>query len=128
MPDPITGAGFDAPPPEDAYKGAPTIVSEATDLLGLTPDGEWHQGSATAYRDFLLRRAALADRIHLDEPNNDAAHSDAVRASQELIRYDRSNPRHVRGPIGPGSFEWDPSARPYVRQEYAHRDVRGPAD
>lgn len=125
MPDPITGAGFDAPPPEDAYKDAPAITDEATALMGLIPDGTQHQ-DASAYRDFLLRRAALADRIHLDELNNDDAHSDAVRASQELMRYDRHHPQYVRGPIGPGAIEWDPSARPYVRQEYAHRDRQSP--
>jgi hypothetical protein len=117
--DPATGAGFDAPAPAAAYANAPDVLNEGASLLRestLRSVGELDDDPGRE-RDYLLRRAALADRMALDGQFEHAA----VQTSQALADWDRRHPEHVRGPIGPGSPEWDPSARPYVRQEWAAR-------
>ncbi|GAA1377240.1 hypothetical protein ACFPK5_00335 [Streptomyces beijiangensis] len=126
MPDPITGEGFDVPTPEVAYMGAPDVAEETTDLMRVSTHladayvrGETGSPDEYAGRLYLLRRAALADRLALQHPDVEDFQRDAVRLSQELAQYDREHNTHA-GPIGPGSPEWDPSARPYVRQEYDH--------
>ncbi|MFE2749610.1 hypothetical protein ACFXKX_35720 [Streptomyces scopuliridis] len=81
--------------------GAPDVVHEAAELMRISTRLQVEAAEASsrdepldpdehAGRLYLLRRAALADRAH-------GTHA---------------------GPIGPGAIEWDPSARPYVRQEY----------
>ena len=128
MPDPITGEGFDAPSPEVAYMGAPDMAEEASALLRIATRIEAEQADATALgetyepdenhaRLYLLRRAALADRLSLAHPGNGEFLDDAVKLSQKMARFDREHDTHV-GPLGPTAIEWDPSARPYVRQEY----------
>ncbi|MCW2874865.1 hypothetical protein [Actinacidiphila oryziradicis] len=47
------------------------------------------------------------------------ARSAPPRAAGQLALYDHEHPELVAGPHGPYSIEWDPSHRPYVRQEYA---------
>ncbi|WP_326655634.1 hypothetical protein [Streptomyces sp. NBC_01750] len=130
MPDPITGEGFNAPSPEVAYMGAPDMVEEllaltriATRLQAEAADasahGEPYEPDEHAGRLYLLRRAALADRLSLAHPEVEEFLTDAVQLSQNLARFDREHDTHV-GPHGPSSIEWDPSARPHVRQEYDH--------
>ncbi|MFF3460461.1 hypothetical protein ACFYXH_40525 [Streptomyces sp. NPDC002730] len=130
MPDPITGEGFNAPSPEVAYMGAPDMVEEAADLTRIATrlqaeaadasiHGEPYEPDEHAGRLYLLRRAALADRLSLAHPEVEEFLTDAVQLSQNLARFDREHDTHV-GPHGPSSIEWDPSARPYVRQEYDH--------
>ncbi|MGQ4517358.1 hypothetical protein [Streptomyces sp. DW26H14] len=117
---------FDAPHPEAAYAHAPEPLAEAADLLTLSTR------RAAGYddvpeREYRLRKAALADRRSLlaDElrgPASDAAYdaeTDAARTARELGEWDRQHPADVAGPYGPTAIEWDPSQRPYVRQEYA---------
>lgn len=134
MPDPITGAGFDAPTPEVAYMGAPDMAREAAELVHLqtrlqiqteTREAEGRQTDEYDEYDehqahlYLLRRAALADRLSLDHPGNEEFLSDAAQLAHQLAKFDSEHDTHV-GPIGPTAIEWDPSHRPYVRQEYDH--------
>lgn len=118
--DPETGAGFEAPPPEQAYRVAPGIAQEALELAlaVVDPSGD-PDVDEEQERLVLLRRAALADRVHLDHPGNERLGRDAVRLSQMLLAFDRERPHCAPvGVAGPDSPEWDPSARPYVRACY----------
>jgi hypothetical protein len=54
----------------------------------------------------------------IDDPGP-GARGAAARAAHELAQFDQQQPEMVAGPHGPGSIEFDPSHRPYVRQEYA---------
>lgn len=130
MPDPITGAGFNAPTPEAAYRAAPSPVREAADLERIAADLQAGAADASraggpsaadeyAVRLYLLRRAALADRLSLASPDDPHLLEDAAGLSLELIGFDREHHTHT-GPIGPGATQWAPSARLYVRQEYDH--------
>ncbi|NUK09492.1 hypothetical protein HRW18_16065 [Streptomyces lunaelactis] len=123
MPNPETGAGFDAPTPEAAYRVAPDPLQEALALMRISTDLTVAQATGEeGERLYLLRRAALADRMAIAEPDVQEYQQDAVELSQALAKFDREHRHLVSGPHGPDSIEWDPSARPYVRQEY---DARG---
>ncbi|MEU6284993.1 hypothetical protein [Streptomyces sp. NPDC047028] len=135
MPDPITGEGFDAPSPEVAYMGAPDVVHEAAELMEISNRLQAEAAEASvrdepldpdehAGRLYLLRRAALADRLSLAHPEVEEFLTDAVQLSQKLAQYDRAHGTHA-GPIGPDAIEWDPSHRPYVRQEYDREEMWG---
>lgn len=114
--------------PETAYAGAPSVIREisavtamATELstlrhraLFLTPPTV----PAAADREFWLRKAALLDRIALQEGAPEAILL-AANAARRLAEFDRERPDLVTGPLGPNAIEWDISHRPYVRQEYA---------
>lgn len=125
---PDTGDGFDAPTPSEAYAAAPDLRREMREVmeLGAVRDGR-REGvvaeppapdAAAAERVFLLRRAALMDRMAVDDPGP-GARGAAVRAAFDLAQFDRQHPAMTAGPHGPQSIEFDPSQRPYVRQEYA---------
>jgi hypothetical protein len=130
--DPHTGAGFDAPTPATAYADAPPLIREISTVLTLTVrlvrPGE---RTGQAVREQRLRKAAVLDRIALEEAETYApavaadAVTTAAAAAHALADYDREHGTSA-GPIGPGSPEWDPSHRPYVRQEYHvwHRATR----
>ncbi|MET7621773.1 hypothetical protein ACWC5O_44885 [Streptomyces sp. NPDC001450] len=123
MPDPQTGAGFDAPTPDAAYRVAPDPLQEAAALLRistqLTVQAQQSQElDEEQERLYILRRAALADRMAIAEPEDERYQREAVELSQTLAQFDREHRHLVSGPRGPDSIEWDPSARPYVRQEY----------
>jgi hypothetical protein len=125
---PDTGEGFDAPVPSEAYASAPELRNEMHEVLelGAARDGRRAgmvtvpptADDAAAERVYLLRRAALMDRMAVDDPGP-GARGAAVRAAWELVQFDREHPEMVAGPHGPTSIEFDPSQRPYVRQEYA---------
>ncbi|MFJ8982661.1 hypothetical protein [Streptomyces sp. NPDC102282] len=130
MPDPITGEGFDAPSPEVAYMGAPDPLKEAASLTELSQHlqveaatasiaGERYEPDEYVERLYLLRRAALADRLSIEYPDAEDFLNDAVQLAHKLAEFDREHDTHA-GPHGPGAIEWDPSHRPYVRQEYDH--------
>ncbi|QKZ20595.1 hypothetical protein [Streptomyces chartreusis] len=130
MPDPITGEGFDAPSPEVAYMGAPPLLREAAELVELSErlqveastaaiKGEPYEPDEHQERLYLLRRAALADRLSIEYPDVEEFVTDAAQMAHRLAEFDRQHDTHV-GPIGPTAIEWDPSHRPYVRQEYDH--------
>jgi hypothetical protein len=123
--DPHTGEGFDAPAPDAAYPGAPEIVREISNVLALTTRLHRADNRDTATeREQRLRKAALLDRIALFEAAEYApgvaaeAIAMAEAGARKLAAYDTEHDTSA-GPIGPGSPEWDPSHRPYVRQEYA---------
>jgi hypothetical protein len=56
------------------------------------------------------------DRMALDGPGPVAA---AAQTAEQLVLYDRRHPGLVAGPHHPDAITFDPSHRPYVRQEYA---------
>ncbi|MGW5042153.1 hypothetical protein ACWEQK_28750 [Streptomyces parvulus] len=125
---PDTGDGFDAPTPSEAYADAPALRREMHEVmeLGAVRDGR-REGAVTGPpapdaaatdRVFLLRRAALMDRMAVDDPGH-GARGAAVRAAFKLAQFDDEHPQLIAGPHGPYSIEFDPSQRPYVRQEYA---------
>ncbi|WP_236576750.1 hypothetical protein [Streptomyces sp. HF10] len=125
---PDTGDGFDAPTPSEAYAHSPALRREMREVmeLGAVRDGRRDgmvtgppaPDAAVADRVFLLRRAALMDRMAVEDPGP-GARGAAVRAAFELAQFDRQHPQMTAGPHGPYSIEFDPSQRPYVRQEYA---------
>jgi hypothetical protein len=128
VPDPITGEGFDAPSPAVAYKVAPDMLSEAASLTELSERlqveaatasmaGEPYEPDEYQERLYLLRRAALADRLSIAYPDVEDFLNDAVQLAHKLAEFDREHDTH-EGKYGPGAIEWDPSHRPYVRQEY----------
>ncbi|MFF3159856.1 hypothetical protein [Streptomyces sp. NPDC057910] len=135
-PDPKTGDGFAAPRPEEAYANAPELLREAAEVMRLgtaltvqaahaaraidrrSDDAPGSNGLARE-RVYLLRRAALADRLAIEWPAEEPFLRDAMETSQALIAFDRRHPRFVPPGIeGPRSPEWDPSARPYTRACY----------
>jgi hypothetical protein len=135
VPDPITGEGFDAPSPEVAYMGAPDMLHEAAELMSISTRLQVEAAEASsrdepldpdehAGRLYLLRRAALADRLSLAHPEVEDFLTDAVQLAHRLAEFDRRHGTHA-GPHGPGAIEWDPSHRPYVRQEYDHEEMWG---
>ncbi|MFF3256488.1 hypothetical protein ACFYWP_37155 [Actinacidiphila glaucinigra] len=128
-PNPHTGEGFDAPRPADAYADAPELRREMREVLALGAEHDSCRAgavtgppaadaAAAAERVLLLRRAALMDRLAIDDPAPGAVGA-ARRTAQQFAQHDLRYPEQVAGPHGPNSIEWDPSRRPYVRQEYA---------
>ncbi|MDF3140078.1 MULTISPECIES: hypothetical protein [unclassified Streptomyces] len=89
------------PSPEEAYALAPSILSE----IGWTGGQAANQPYGRAPRDFWLRKAALLDRIALQDVSDDAAEA-ATWEAERLMSLDDAGvicePRH------------------YVRQQYAH--------
>ncbi|MFD9630065.1 hypothetical protein [Streptomyces violascens] len=106
MPDPVTGEGFDAPTPADAYRTAPPLTTELVVLLELLHTDP--AADPAQHRLQLLRQAAAWDRASLERPGDPDTHTTAVRAARELARYDRQHPALVAGPHGPDSIEFDP--------------------
>lgn len=99
------------PTPEQAYKLAPSIISEigwaSRTLAGTACFTELE-------REFYLRKAALLDRIALlDAPDSDAEEA-ASAAAAHLLDMDQI---HTDGDV-PDHAAMDPCG--YVRQEYAH--------
>ncbi|MFH8343126.1 hypothetical protein [Streptomyces sp. AM6-12] len=81
--------------------------------------GEPYEPDEHQERLYLLRRAALADRLSIAYPDVEDFVTDAAQLAHRLAEFDREHDTHG-GPHGPGAIEWDPSHRPYVRQEYDH--------
>ncbi|MFD5588802.1 hypothetical protein ACFWII_33980 [Streptomyces sp. NPDC127063] len=134
---PDTGDGFDAPTPAEAYANAPDLRREMRTVmeLGAIRDGR-RDGVVTgpppsdavvADRVYLLRRAALMDRMAVEDPGP-GARGAAVRAAFELAQFDHQHPAMTAGRYGPMAIEFDPSQRPYVRQEYAAWTAAGQPD
>ncbi|MFC8271639.1 hypothetical protein ACFUJR_03665 [Streptomyces sp. NPDC057271] len=108
------------PTPEQAYALAPSIVSE----IGWTaraaaekPFGE------TLGREFWLRKAALLDRIALDDATA-SVYTDApelaLNAARKLLNVDRDGDGNYGGtPYWPDHPKAIANPRGYVRQEYA---------
>lgn len=89
------------PTPEDAYTLAPSITSE----IGWTAHTAARKPLGDHLpREYWLRKAAVLDRIALEDEHSDAAQA-AIEAGHRLMRLDSSN------------AACDP--RGYVRQQYA---------
>ncbi|MGW1162029.1 hypothetical protein ACWD48_28300 [Streptomyces sp. NPDC002519] len=124
---PNSGEGTDAPPPHEAYANAPDLRREMRHVLALGAEREGRQArpvtgplvdATAAERAWLLRRAALMDRMALDDPGPgpDAA---AAETAGQLVLHDRRHPELVAGPHHPDAMTLAPGHRLYVRQEYA---------
>lgn len=106
------------PHPDLAYGLAPSLRAEAVMLMRLR-DQTTADGPLLDRREYLLRRAAVLDRLDLASPG--AGHAEAaVAASAELQEYDRGHGTWS-GRHSPDVFRWDPREGPraYVRQEYS---------
>ncbi len=112
-------------PVDDPYAGAPSLLRELTDVLELTLHVD--QNDEPPYsleREHKLRRAALLDRIALQEtvtrsPDIAAgAVENAEVAAITLAMFDDAN-NHTATTGGPRDRVWAQSGyRDYVRQEY----------
>ncbi|GAA0496496.1 hypothetical protein [Streptomyces olivaceiscleroticus] len=111
----------------EAYAEAPHLLAEMT---WMTDQVATHASGMRLSREFWLRKAALLDRLAIREAEEEGipevvaeAGTLAARAAHRLAQYDRERGggpfATSNGPIPPDSPLWDPSYRPYVRQEYA---------
>ncbi|WP_055590161.1 hypothetical protein [Peterkaempfera griseoplana] len=121
-----------APPPHEAYADAPDLRCEMHQVLaiGAQRDGRQAAGPVTgavtgppvdataAERAWLLRRAALMDRMALDNPGPCPVAA-AAETAEQLVLHDRRHPGLVAGPHPPDAFALASDRRRYVRQEYA---------
>ncbi|MFB6778307.1 hypothetical protein ACFCX0_12940 [Streptomyces sp. NPDC056352] len=124
---PNSGEGIGAPPPHEAYANAPDLRREMHQVLALGAERDGRQArpvtgplvdATAAERAWLLRRAALMDRMALDDPGPGPAAA-AAETAEQLVLYDRRHPGLVAGPHHPDAITLVPSHRLYVRQEYA---------
>lgn len=124
---PNTGEDVDAPPPHEVYANAPDLRREMHQLLALGAERDGRQArtvtgrpvdAAVAERAWLLRRAALMDRMALESPGPGPAGA-AAQTAEQLLRHDRRRPDLVAGPCRPDTITLGPNCRRYVRQEYA---------
>ncbi|MEU1311735.1 hypothetical protein ABZ419_22975 [Streptomyces cinnamoneus] len=107
------------------YAAAPSILREMTHVLDLTMDLSRPGGrTETAEREQKLRKAALLDRIALDEAATYAPDvaANAIEAAEEaalsFALYDGDDD-YSNDPTGPNARIWaETSYRGYVRQEY----------
>ncbi|MGW1007952.1 hypothetical protein [Streptomyces sp. NPDC002520] len=122
---PNSGEAIGAPPPHEAYANAPDLRREMHQVLALGAERDGRQAkpvtgprvdAPAAERAWLLRRAALMDRMALDAPGPVAA---AAETAEQLVLHDRRHPDLVAGPHHPDVITLAPSHRLYVRQEYA---------
>ncbi|MEU0819639.1 hypothetical protein [Streptomyces mirabilis] len=126
---PNTAEAIDAPPPHVAYANAPDLRREMHRVLALGAERDGRRvrtvtgppvDATAAERAWLLRRAALMDRMALDGPGpGPGPDGAAAQTAEQLVLYDRRHPGLVAGPHHPDAITLDPGRRPYVRQEYA---------
>ncbi|MFF4749456.1 hypothetical protein ACWD5R_21400 [Streptomyces sp. NPDC002514] len=128
---PNSGECIGAPPPHEAYENAPDLRRELHQVLALGAERDGRQArpvtgplvgpladARAAERAWLLRRAALMDRMALDAPAPGPAAA-AAETAEQLVLHDRRHPDLVAGPHHPDAITLAPGHRPYVRQEYA---------
>ncbi|MGW2823046.1 hypothetical protein ACWC24_18965 [Streptomyces sp. NPDC001443] len=122
---PGSGADITSPSPQEVYANAPDLRREMHRVLALGAERDGRAArpvtgppvdARTAERAWLLRRAALMDRMALDRPGPVAA---AAETAEQLVQYDRRHPDLVAGPHPPDAITRAPDHRLYVRQEYA---------
>ncbi|MGW3957956.1 hypothetical protein ACWEKM_45495 [Streptomyces sp. NPDC004752] len=122
-----SGEDVGAPPPHEAYANAPDLRREMHQLLALGAERDGRQArtvtvapvdAAVAERAWLLRRAALMDRMALESPGPGTVGA-AAQTAEQLLRHDRRRPDLVAGPYRPDMITPGPGCRRYVRQEYA---------
>ncbi|MFJ2398099.1 hypothetical protein ACIOTI_35865 [Streptomyces sp. NPDC087843] len=123
---PDSGEDVGAPPRRDAYVNAPNLHREMHQVLALGAERDGRQARpvtrppvdpAVAERAWLLRRAALMDRMTLDDPGPGPVDA-AEQTAEQLLLYDRRHP-HLAAGSHPDAITPVPSRRLYVRQEYA---------
>ncbi|MFF4836600.1 hypothetical protein [Streptomyces sp. NPDC001315] len=119
-----SGQGIGTPPPHEAYANAPDLRREMHQVLVLGAERDGRQArhrppvdATAAERVWLLRRAALMDRMALDDDPGPVAA--AAETAEQLVLHDRRHPDLVAGPHYPDAIMLAPSRRLYVRQEYA---------
>ncbi|MGX4688612.1 hypothetical protein [Streptomyces sp. JNUCC 63] len=124
---PDTGEDIDAPSPHEAYANAPRLRREMHQVLALGAERDGRRArnvagppvdAAVAERAWLLRRAALMDRMALENPAPGPVGA-AAQTAEQLLLYDRRHPEMVAGPHRPDAITLGSSHRLYVRQEYA---------
>ncbi|MFI5972206.1 hypothetical protein [Streptomyces sp. NPDC051452] len=122
---PNSGEGISAPPPHEAYANAPELRREIHQVLALGAERDGRQARpvtgppvdpTVAERTWRLRRAALMDRMALDDPGPGPVAA-AAETAEQLVLLDRSHPDLVAGSHHPDALT--PNRRLYVRQEYA---------
>ncbi|MFD5471880.1 hypothetical protein [Streptomyces sp. NPDC127105] len=132
---PDTGEEIDAPSPHEAYANAPDLRREMHQVLALGAERDGRQArtvtgppvdAAVAERAWLLRRAALMDRMAMESPGPcPGPVGAAAQTAAELVLHDRRRPDLVVGPHQPDAIALGASRRPYVRQEYAAWESAG---
>ncbi|MFK0158272.1 hypothetical protein ACIQVL_18455 [Streptomyces sp. NPDC090499] len=111
-----------------AYADAPDLRREMHRLLALGAERDGRRAgpgtrtpadvdTTAAERAWLLRRAALMDRMALGGGSGPAAA--AAETAEQLVRYDRRHPGLVAGPYHPDAITLARRRLLYVRQEYA---------
>ncbi|MFI1202640.1 hypothetical protein ACH4VR_24880 [Streptomyces sp. NPDC020883] len=124
---PNSGEAIAAPPPHQAYANAPDLRREMHQVLAVGAERDGRRArpvsgppidATAAERAWLLRRAALMDRMALDDPGPGPAAA-AAETAEQLVRHDRRHPDLVAGPHHPDTATPAPDHRRYVRQEYA---------
>ena len=119
---PATNVPSVFPIPVDAYAGAPSVVRE----IGWVADQAANRRVAEIGREYWLRKAALVDRIALDqleELGGEAAANAAEAADHAALRLIEFDEDPTRGGHGPGSLRFSDALvgagrRTYVRQQY----------
>ncbi|MGW1973935.1 hypothetical protein ACWCOY_37605 [Streptomyces tubercidicus] len=114
-----------APPEREAYTHAPDLRREIHHVLALDTEHDGRQTQpvthhppldpTAAERTRLLRRAALMDRIALNDPRPGPLAA-ATETAEQLLHHDHHHPHHTAGPHHPDTPT--PTPRSYVRQEY----------
>ncbi|MEW2624591.1 hypothetical protein [Streptomyces sp. NPDC048106] len=121
------GDGIGVPSPQEAYANAPDQRREMHQVIALGAERDGRRvgsvagppaDAAVAERAWLLRRAALMDRVALETPGPGPAGA-AARTAEEILRYDHRHPDLVAGPLRPDAITPGGGLRLYVRQEYA---------
>lgn len=111
------------------YSSAPALATELHHLIGLAAAYTRLQDQELAvtrqeWREYYLRVAALADRIALLAPSEEADAA-AVQEAHKLQCWDQAHREMVRGEWQADAIHWTPlsddpasGSREYVRQEY----------
>ena len=81
---PNTAEVIDAPPPHEAYANAPDLRREMHQALALGAERAW-----------LLRRAALMDRMALHDPGPGPVGAAAAQTAGQRVLHDRRQPEQV---------------------------------
>jgi|GEM_PF-5803889 len=121
------------PSPHQTYENAPDLRRELHQVLALEAERDGRQArsvtgppadATVVERAWLLRRAALMDRMALNDPSPGPVGA-AVQTGEQLVLHDRLHPHLVAGPNQPDAIGPDFSHRSYVRQEYTAWTVAG---
>lgn len=118
----------EAPPRGLPYRGAPDLLEEAAAVavlssrLAVEEESGEGPGAATV-RQYLLRRAAVTDRLVVAHPGVERFRQDWTEAARALVEFDAAHPEMV--PARPVRFGPPESRRAYVRRCYADQVLNG---